>query len=643
MLGSILLSFFLSLLFLMGYYALCAAAFIAGGAKAILKDVWHDKKSVLAVLAVLLFSLAGVCYLIFQNRFIYFWDYSGYWKLCIQQIGLIFSDPASAMKQLAASISQSDYNHLLPTIVSLPYEISIAVMGGSFQQYVITNYVVFMLPAILGQALCAVKLLARLSPAGTAASSSRRFAGAALLAALLPAGYYPVFLGYIDAGILLPMTAAVYLLLDWDLTAPFTARSQWRDLFFVLMLLLAWISRRYVAYFIIGSVAAAICLAIIQLATGRNELPPPDAKNRVKKNKPKRSKRAVGPAKRPPALNALCHFAYMGAVGAAVLFIFFRSFILNALLTDYRAAYSAYDAPFSEKLRALGGSYGLAALAAVIAVTVLCCLIKKRGRGPVLALLVMTAATALSFFTVQNMGSHHRYLVLVPLYLFTAAAVFPLFEKAAAVPLRATSALCCAALTANFAYAFVPPARAILSPVRSALCDAYVPLQRNDIDELHALRDYLQEKTVPEGKPVYVLASSGILNDDIIRCLNLPNSVPALQTLLFTYHVDLRDGFPVSFFSADVVVTTDPIQTHLHAGTQEIVRYLAQQVQDETSSIGSHFRRDDRTFTLDDGVTVYIYDLVEPWTESDVELLREYFSGLYPDASDLFADRPTVE
>ena len=257
-------------------------------------------------------------------------------------------------------------------------------------------------------------------------------------------------------------------------------------------------------------------------------------------------------------------------------------------------------------------------------------------------LLVLTAATALSFFTVQNMGTQHRYLVLVPLYLFTVAAVFSLVQKAAAVPIRALSALCCAALAANFAYAFVPPARAVLSPVRSALCNAYVPLQRNDIDELHALRDYLLEKTAQEEKPVYVLASSAVLNDDIIRCLDLPNSLLALPTLLLTNHVDLRDGFPLSFFSAEVVVTTDPIQTHLSDGTQEVVRYLAQQVQDSDSTIGQHFRRDERTFNLGNGVTVYIYDLVSPWLISDLDPLREYFAGLYPDAPDLFADRLTM-
>ena len=637
MLGSILLS----LLFLAGYYALCAAAFMAGGAKVMLRDIRHDKRSILAVLALLLLSTAGVCYLTFQDRFVYYWDYSAYWRLSIQQIDLIFSNPDAALARLGSSIAQSDYNYLLPTVVSLPYKISHAIMGGSYQQYVITCYVVFMLPAALGQALCAVKLLARLFPADPASSAGRRFAGAVLLAVLMPAGYYPILKGYIDAGILLPMTAAVFLLLDYDLTAPITARSLWRDLLFVLTLLLAWLSRRYAAFFIVGAVAAMLALAIIQLTTGKKA--PAPAAVPAKSGKKKTRRKKAGPVGRPPVLNALCHFACMGAVGAAILLLFFRSFVLNALLTDYRTAYSAYDAALAEKLRSLGDSYGLAAMAAAMAAAVLYCLLKKRGRSQVFALLTLTAATALSFFTVQKMGVHHRCLVLIPLYLLTVAAVFPLFQKAANLPIRALSALCCAALAANFAYAFVPPSRAVLSPVRTSLCSAYAPMQRNDIDELRALRDYLLEKTEPEEKPVYVLASSGILNDDIIRCLDLPNSLLALPTLLLTNHVDLRDGFPTSFFSADVVVTTDPILTHLSAGTQEVVRYLAQQVQDSASPIGQHFIRDERTFTLDGGVTVYIYDLASPWTESDLALLRAYFADLYPDAPALFADRLTTE
>lgn len=637
----IVLSVFLSLLFFAGYYLLCAAAFLAGGAGPMLKSVWRDKRSLAAALAIALGSTAFVWYWVCQDRFVYYWDYSGYWKISINQVGLLFSDPGSALKQLAASIAQSDYNCLLPTIAALPLKLTDAVLGGSYRQYVITNHIVFMIPAILGQALCIEKLCSRLFP--QEAKGPRLFAAGALIAALLPASYYALLHGYMDAGILLPMSAAVFLLLDYDLTAPFTRKSQWRDLLFSFTLLLAWLSRRYAAYFIVGIAVSMFFLAAMQLISKRkaDRALPPAAKGNKSQTARRREQAQLTANKRANKRMLLCacaHLGYIGAVSLAVLLLFFRSFFLKALLTDYGTAYAAYNGSFIDKLLAVSSSFGVCALFAAV-LSAAYCLIRKTARSTVLSLLILTAVSMLSFFTVQSMGEHHRYIIVIPLCLFEAVSIMLLFRHGTAVFYRVLSGLCCLAFIANFAYAFLPPVRPVLAAGKSALCEAYAPMQRNDIDELERLRGYLLEKTQDDEKLVYVLASSGILNDDIIRCLDLPDSLTALPTLLLSNHVDLRDGFPIAFLQADVVVTTDPIQTHLASGTQEVVRYLAQEVQDSASPVGRHFAQDPQTFTLDGSVTVRIYERVTPWEVDDLVYLRDYFASCYPDQPALFSQR----
>ena len=125
------------------------------------------------------------------------------------------------------------------------------------------------------------------------------------------------------------------------------------------------------------------------------------------------------------------------------------------------------------------------------------------------------------------------------------------------------------------------------------------------------------------------MASGRVLNASTLRSLNLPDSQPAVNNLLQTADVDLRDGFPTDFLQASVVVTTDPIQLHLAQGTQEVVRYLAEQVMDSTSLIGRHFEKQECTFTLDDDVKVYVYVKQSEFEAEDLNGLIEYYAACF--------------
>lgn len=49
----------------------------------------------------------------------------------------------------------------------------------------------------------------------------------------------------------------------------------------------------------------------------------------------------------------VCDFIQIGAVSVAILMLAFARFFFHALLTNYGAMYSAYDAPLNEQLRSL--------------------------------------------------------------------------------------------------------------------------------------------------------------------------------------------------------------------------------------------------------------------------------------------------
>ena len=83
---------------------------------------------------------------------------------------------------------------------------------------------------------------------------------------------------------------------------------------------------------------------------------------------------------------------------------------------------------------------------------------------------------------------------------------------------------------------------------------------RHDIEDLKKFLNELNELTTRTNKRVYFLASSGEYNSAVLNGIYLPEKHNALQNLIGTRDIDLRDGFPIDFFDADYVVVTDPIQ-----------------------------------------------------------------------------------
>ena len=167
--------------------------------------------------------------------------------------------------------------------------------------------------------------------------------------------------------------------------------------------------------------------------------------------------------------------------------------------------------------------------------------------------------------------------------------------------------------------------------------EKYKPLVRNDIEQIETLLNKLNLMTAGTGDYVYVLASGRILNSDILRKIYLPNYNNALHNLYQTCDVDLRDGFPVEFFNAKYVITTLPVDLHLGSG-QEVVKYLAENINNKNTYLGKHYQQIDNV-QLDEGYVAIIYKKVSDFNSSDYDKLIDYYDSLYPTHKNLFKER----
>lgn len=580
-----------SILLLVFFYGMIAWALCVDGGFAFLirtrKSFSLRHKYACCVLIVFVFVFA--LYWIRQNRFAYYWDWAGYWTISVNRMRFMeegsFKD---IMKSLFLSINLDEYNVFLPSVLALP----LRVIGCSYIQFVMTCLVLFFLPSIFLFGLTAAKMLEQ-----SDAEPGSAFLLSATAAAFFPASWYIALRGFIDLGCLLPMTAAMYLFVDYDLARV----SVKKNAALSAVLILTWICRRYTVFFIIGYILAMLFKAGVFLWKHKNI---------------------------PSLKRVLLNLGELAAISLAIGLLLFKQFIIRTATTNYRGMYSAYDTPLAEKLSGLAQSFGYISVAMVILVGIMC-LVSRSQIINYLSFVLMGAATALSFWTVQNMGVQHRMLLLSPLFLICVLGLSQWKEKSV------TAAFCALALCFNFLAAF---SRDLPSSWNGTVfSERYAPLQRNDIRQLHRLKELLAGLTEESRKHVYIAASGHVLNNDILRKLDMPDTDDALPNMLPTSDVDLRDGFPTGFLTADYVVATDPIQTHLPSG-QQAVSYLAQEVQDADSYLGRHFHVIEQ-ITLDSGVTAFILQKDSEFTDDDLHRLSAYYTALYPENTELFSDR----
>lgn len=84
-------------------------------------------------------------YLVLQNRFVYYWDYGGYWTSSYEFVRQMYSAPLEGLEHFRHSLRHDDYNLLLPSLIGIPLKI----FGFDFTTYVTINAICFFIPSCI--------------------------------------------------------------------------------------------------------------------------------------------------------------------------------------------------------------------------------------------------------------------------------------------------------------------------------------------------------------------------------------------------------------------------------------------------------------------------------------------------------------
>ncbi len=514
-----------------------------------------------------------------SERFIYYWDFSGYWIATIR-LGDLLHEPLEALVALVESVRHQKYN-LLAAVPLAPVS---RLLDHGRLGWVLTVLIVYGLPALLALGLLTVRL--------ADARDDRRAAALAVGAVVLvPALWAPLIRGSVGIGGV-GLGVAVWLLCVF----PVRDASSRRLLLWGALLATLILFRRWYGFWVASWVVA---LGFEALVEGRT---------------------------RAERLQGVRVVASVAAVTGILLLVAATPIAVKMLTTDPAAGRAAFRAShvYLDGLGKVVDRFGVlpilfAAGGLVVAWR------NPETRRLARLVTVQTVTTLVVFLRVQPFDRHHYYLIAPQVAVFVGVFLIDLMRRAqASVGPGVALVACLATLVVGFTAAFVPPVGGRFEDPWSLVAKPrYRPQVRDDLGEIERLSRALDARIGGSQGKVYVLSSYWLLNEDVLKNAHLTTAAPDLSDhVLLSAHIDRKESFPRRLLKADYVVVTDPPRVHLRAEEQEVITVPARRLLAGTG-IGRSFRRLPESFELQDGTVVAIFERTAPISSPARRALRE--------------------
>lgn len=559
-----------------------------------------SRKDWLVTVVILLGSCVFTCFVIKQNKFVYYWDYGREWSSAISVSNGLLSNIWGTLKDVYNTTNTQDYGRMMPMLIALPLKI----FGNSFARYVVITEVFYMCPAIMIISLLTNRIINKIS------LNKPKLSYIVFIIATIPILYYVEFNGFMDPPVLILVACILLLAFDFDYKKFDLKRSALISICFLLLVLF----RRYFAYWVVGFILSQLFNMIFQL------------------KEEKENKKQV-------LIGYIQNMMFIGVFCLLFLFIFVRGFLIQSVFNNFSVAYVGYNVNWREKFKRVLEVFGWIVLVFSFLIPTIR-MKKKRLLIPYVVIYIVNIfATAFLLWRVLQMDYHHYYLIMMQIIILAVIGVYEVIELLREERFKKIfMGIVLGYCALNICVCFIPQIRNL--PLKSLFTQRYYdPKYRSDMDQIYAMIEDLNNLCGSDVKKrIYMVSSSGTLNSNTLSLALMPETNNAIPQLCSTYNVDLRDGFPETFLDADIVVVGDPVQIHLPAESQQIITYLTEQMLDKNSYLGKHYELY-KEYKLENDVSAKVYIRCSRLTESDYEKLKNYYDDLYPEYPELFKNR----
>ncbi len=530
-----------------------------------------------------------------KERYIYFFDNYNYWSK-YQYLSEIFrNNPYNALQIVFHSIRYDDYN-LFPVFFLIPFNL---IFGDGRLAFILSILNILAIPSIYVMTI----LIDRISESEL--KKSTVFLISILTFVLIPQFWTPIVRGEVGViGVfIIGLIYLIYIKESIDKQS-ISNLILMGFLLFILILLRRWYAFWVVSFFIALVIEKSIFLLPQYGLKFKNYIP--YAKN----------------------------IFIIGAVFSLLFFLIATPIAKSMIFTDYSDIYSAYKKfDLIDSIFLLSKAFGF-----LIVILFICgftkLILSNHKRNFAIFLLTQLITSYLLFIRTQDIWSQHLYLFIPTIIIFISFLIIGVFQNIDNKIIKSIFLIAFILMSLiNFSVVLSPEASDNFKKIDLLLSGSrYYPLVRNDLGEINNLLNVLEKDLLKkENDSVYILSSSGIFSDEILRnvCRDKRNDAMC-NNIYYTHHVDKRDAFPFQFLNAKYVIIADPIQYHLKPEDQRVIGIIAELILNH-SNIGKSYEKLSYRFVLDKNVEVFIYEKIEPFNKSDLNILSQLFISYYPD------------
>jgi hypothetical protein len=287
----------ISLLLLSGYFFM-----VYSYSKELFKTIFKFKNKIYSALYCTALLVPGLLMMLLykDERYVYYWDFSGYWLKAIDFSHMFFESPLGEIKHVYLSIRYDEYN-ILPNLLLAPVN---KLLGLEYNMYILSNYLVYFLPFTL----IISNLIIKTSPL---ISKKAALAIPVFILFFTPA-LIPIRYGFVDAIGLVFVAVILSVFVNSGYLRQLNIKQS--VILGFLLLFLIFSRRWYAFWFESFFVSAFITNALFSY-----------------KNKDKKS-----------FINSTFNLTVAGVVAMSVMLTLFLPFFKMTVLKDYTDIYSAY-------------------------------------------------------------------------------------------------------------------------------------------------------------------------------------------------------------------------------------------------------------------------------------------------------------
>lgn len=538
-----------------------------------LTGVRFSSQNRIAFAAVLLLVLGYYAYSVATRNFIYYWDFSNYYRKQLDTAASFQAEGfALSVIGVVKSIWYFAYSKFISVFLAAPY----AFVPQTPDWFVAVSAFT-VLPFLYWAIAICLKLLEQyLEPK----RSGFFFAAGMLLSGCLPLIHQALLYGQPDV---LGLVFAL-LIVALTLSCDFTKRDLIRYALLALLTVVAIAARRWYLFWVVvyyACYAASVVLRVV------------------------REKR----------MEQFKHFlTFALCAGGAVCVILFPM-IYSVLRTNYAASYSFYnEGGFPVELLHQARFLGIGLMILMLA-GILAGVIRRKTRALTLFALADLLLTMLLFTRIQNMGFHHT-LILVPTYL-----LLMLLCLSAVSGLEKRAVFCgSAALMLGFSLANAAVC-AQTSTQKEFGVFSYTPLklpQRNDIAEIRAVNSWIIDHCSGVGNDGAYMIPHGLpYNPDVFRCCDMPDESVSLR-LPYGSAILGTHPFPNELLLYRYILTCEPF-CNASIAEKYNSAFLSEIPQ-------SHFTKV-ATFDMGNGYIFTAYERIKPMDREENLFYQDYFAA----------------